>query len=117
MNSSAARKPDFGLGVTGSLGASLAGRDEEEPDVDGVGDGGGGGGELMPADTTRPARNRVASRNPSVRTSPARIPDSECVLEHDESRVPRARVYADPRILLSLYGLHQSYRVEVFDSL
>ena len=61
--------PDLGLGVTGSLAASLAGVDVGVLDVEGVGDGGGGGGELMPADSASTRRSaRSASRNPCLRT-------------------------------------------------
>ena len=83
MNSSAARKPDFGLGVTGSLGASLAGREDEEPDVDGVGDGGGGGGELMPADSASTRRSARRLEILAFARSSDRLPASVCVGGHN----------------------------------
>ena len=83
VNSSAARMPDLGLGVTGSLAASLAGVGVGVLDVEGVGDGGGGGGELMPADSASTRRSARRLEILAFARSSDRLPASVCVGGHN----------------------------------
>ena len=76
--------PDLGLGVTGSLAASLAEVGVGVLDVEGVGDGGGGGGgELMPADSASTRRSARRLEILAFARSSDRLPASVCVGGHN----------------------------------
>ena len=83
VNSSAARKPDFGLGVTGGLGTASLAAGVGVVEVDAPGEEGGGGGELMPADSASTRRSARRLEILAFARSSDRLPASVCVGGHN----------------------------------